>query len=42
MEVKWGDQSWEEMLLALVTLKIDVNADVTKLFEPPPRRNSGD
>src|SRR5215471_7723757 len=38
IDVKWGDQSWEEMLLSLVTLRIDVNTDVTKLFEPPPRR----
>jgi hypothetical protein len=38
VDVKWGDQSWEEMLLGLVTLKIDPNQDVTKIFEAPPRR----
>jgi hypothetical protein len=32
-EVKWGDQSWEEMLLAMVTLSIDPDTDATKIFE---------
>jgi hypothetical protein len=32
-EVKWGDQSWEEMLLAMVTLSIDPDTDATKVFE---------
>jgi hypothetical protein len=32
-EVKWGDQSWEEMLLAMVTLSIDPDSDATKIFE---------
>jgi hypothetical protein len=36
-EVRWGDQSWEEMLLALVTMSIDPKADVTKLFEAPKK-----
>ncbi len=36
-EVHWGDQSWEEMLLAIVTMSIDPKADVTKLFEAPTR-----
>ena len=36
-EVHWGDQSWEEMLLAIVTMLIDPKADVTKLFEAPTR-----
>lgn len=38
VDVKWGDQSWEEMLLSIVTLKIDPNQDVTKIFERPQRR----
>ena len=38
VDVKWGDQSWEEMLLGLVTLKIDPNQDVNKIFEAPKRR----
>jgi len=38
VDVKWGDQSWEEMLLGLVTLKIDPNQDVNRIFEPPQRR----
>ena len=32
-EVRWGVQSWEEMLLAWVTLQIDPDADVNKLFQ---------
>ena len=36
--VKWGDQSWEEMLLGMVTLAINPKADVTALFEKPARR----
>ncbi|HUK35165.1 MAG TPA: hypothetical protein VLV86_14705 [Vicinamibacterales bacterium] len=40
VDVKWGDQSWDEMLLGLVTLSIDPHTDVTKLFEPPPRRRA--
>jgi hypothetical protein len=37
-EVRWGDQSWEEMLLAWVTLQIDPDADVNKLFQWPRQR----
>jgi len=37
-EVHWGDQSWEEMLLGLTMLQIEPNADLDKLFQPPPRR----
>jgi hypothetical protein len=36
-EVRWGDQSWEEMLLAWVTLQIDPNTDVDKLMQREPR-----
>lgn len=32
-EVRWGDQSWDEMLIAWVTLQIDPNTDVNKLFQ---------
>jgi len=38
VDVKWGDQSWEEMLLAMVTLSIEPATDVTKLYERPARR----
>jgi hypothetical protein len=41
-EVHWGDQSWEEMLLGLVTMSIDPQADVTKLFEPPKKKGEGE
>ena len=41
-EVHWGDQSWEEMLLAIVTMSIDPKADVTKLFEPPKKKGEGE
>jgi len=37
-EVHWGDQSWEEMLLGVVTLSIDPQADVNRLFQRPQRR----
>ena len=37
-EVHWGDQSWEEMLLGLVTVQIEPDADLDKLYEKPPRR----
>lgn len=33
VDVKWGDQSWEEMLLAMVTLSIEPDTDVTRVFE---------
>jgi hypothetical protein len=36
-EVRWGDQSWDEMLLALMTLQIEPDADLDKLFQPRPR-----
>jgi hypothetical protein len=36
-EVRWGDQSWDEMLLGLMTLQIEPNADLDKLFQPRPR-----
>jgi hypothetical protein len=32
VEVRWGDQSWEEMLIAWITLQIDPDTDVNKLF----------
>jgi len=38
VEVKWGDQSWEEMLLSIVTLSIPPDTDVTKLYRRPQRR----
>ena len=34
-EVHWGDQSWDEMLLGVVTLIIAPDADLKKLFEAP-------
>jgi hypothetical protein len=33
-EVRWGDQSWEEMLLAWVTLEIDPSTDVDHRWRP--------
>ena len=37
-EVRWGDQSWEEMLLGLTMLQIDPHMDLDKLIQEPPRR----
>ncbi len=36
-EVRWGDQSWEEMLLATTALEIEPNADLNKLFQRQSR-----
>lgn len=35
-EVKWGDQSWEEMMIGWFDVAIDVNRNIRELF--PPRR----
>lgn len=35
--VKWGDQSWEEMALALCVFQIDPNADLDTLFAKPKK-----
>ena len=40
--VRWGDQSWEEMLLGLTMLQIEPNADLDKLFQKPPKKKNGD
>ena len=37
-EVRWGDQSWEEMLLGQTMIQIDPATDLDKLFAAPPRR----
>jgi hypothetical protein len=39
-EVRWGDQSWEEMLIGWVTLQIDPSTDVDNLFQKRPQRES--
>jgi hypothetical protein len=41
-EVRWGDQSWEEMLLSIVTMSIDPKADVTGLFERPKKKGESE
>jgi hypothetical protein len=38
--VRWGDQSWDEMLLGVITMVIDPQADLDKLFEKPPKREA--
>jgi hypothetical protein len=40
-EVRWGDQSWEEMMAGFVNLAIDPKLDVTKLVAPRPPQESG-
>jgi len=40
-EVRWGDQSWEEMMVGFVNLIIDPGLDVTKLAAPRARQESG-
>jgi len=41
--VRWGDQSWEEMLLGIITFTIEPDTDVNTLFERrgPPRGRRG-
>jgi hypothetical protein len=34
-EVRWGDQSWDEMLLGLAMFQIDPDLDLDKLFQRP-------
>ena len=40
VEVHWGDQSWDEMLLGLAMLQIDPNIDPDKLFQAPPEERA--
>jgi hypothetical protein len=40
-EVRWGDQSWEEMLLGPVTLSIDPQADVNTFVRRAQEENRG-
>jgi len=37
-EVKWGDQSWDEMMIGFFDVAIDKNMDVKKLFAPKPKQ----
>lgn len=37
-EVRWGDQSWEEMLLSVSTVQIDPNLDIEQLMVKAARR----
>ena len=32
VEVSWGDQSWEEMMIGFFSLTVDVEQDPDKLF----------
>ena len=36
--VRWGDQSWEEMLIGWVTMQVDPTVDVDAIFEKAPAR----
>jgi hypothetical protein len=40
-EVRWGDQSWEEMMVGFVNLAIDPKLDVSKLVAARPASESG-
>jgi hypothetical protein len=42
VEVKWGDQSWEEMMIGWVGVIIDAKADPTKVIQRQPRRTGSD
>ncbi len=39
--VRWGDQSWEEMMVGFVNLLIDPKVDVNKIVAARPREQSG-
>jgi hypothetical protein len=41
-EVRWGDQSWEEMMIGFFDLAIDVKADAGKLFKKEKENRTGD
>jgi hypothetical protein len=38
VEVRWGDQSWEEMMLNFVRVAVDVNVKPSSLIERPVRK----
>lgn len=40
-EVRWGDQSWEEMMVGFVNMAIDPKLDVTELVSARPANESG-
>jgi hypothetical protein len=40
--VRWGDQSWEEMLIGWVTIQVDPTVDVDAIFEKAPARVPSD
>jgi hypothetical protein len=42
VEVKWGDQSWEEMMIGWFGVVVDANADPTKIVKRQmPQQQSG-
>ncbi len=40
-EVRWGDQSWEEMMIGFFDLAIDAKADAGKLFRKEKENRTG-
>jgi hypothetical protein len=40
-EVRWGDQSWEEMMIGFMDIAVDVNMDLKKIF-PERKKRRGD
>ena len=40
-EVRWGDQSWEEMMVGFVNMAIPPGLDLSKLVAPRPPTESG-
>jgi hypothetical protein len=42
VEVRWGDQSWEEMMIGFFDLSIDAKADAAKLFKKEKENRTGD
>ena len=41
-EVRWGDQSWEEMMVGFMDIAFDSKMDLLDLFRPAKRASGGD
>ena len=41
-EVRWGDQSWEEMMIGWFGVAIDAKADPMRLFRAPKGEKTDD
>ena len=42
VEVRWGDQSWEEMMVGFMDVAFDAHIDVMDLFRPRKQASGGE